>query len=142
MAERISRQAVAEKAIVHAETALLPAHVVDRTFELPTGLYIATAALFLGFMAVTAIGFSDPELILPIAVIVLTIVAGFAIPGMWVKLAPESGRKALTWSRFLAEGIATEHGRVSARDATVQVLILPVLIFLWGVATVTIAALV
>jgi len=142
MAERISRQVVAEKAIVHPESALLPPHEVDRSFELPTGLYIATAALFLGFMAVTAIGFATRELILPVAVIVLFIFAAFGVPAVWVRMVPESRRKSLSWSRFQAEGIATEHGRTSARDATVQVLILPVLIFLWGVATVTIAAIV
>jgi len=142
MAERVSRQLVAEKAIVHPEAALLPPQVVDRSFELPTGLYIATAALFLGFMAVTGIGFATRELILPVAVIVLFIFAAFGVPAIWVRMVPESRRRSLSWSRFQAEGIMTEHGRTSARDATVQVLILPVLIFLWGVATVTIAALV
>jgi hypothetical protein len=142
MAERISRQLVAEKAIVHCEAELFPPHVVDRSFELPTGLYVATVALFLGFMAVTGIGFRSPELILPVAVIVLFIFAAFGVPAIWVRMVPESRRRSLSWSRFQAEGIATEHGRTSARDATVQVLILPALIFLWGIATVIIAAIV
>jgi len=142
MAERISRQAVAEKATVHSEAALLPPHEVDRSFELPTRLYGATAGLFLGFMAVTGIGFRSPELILPAAVIVVFIFMAFAVPAIWVRMVPETRRRSLSWSRFQAEGIATEHGRTSARDATVQVLILPVLIFLWGIATVTIAAIV
>jgi len=142
MAERVSRQAVAEKAIVHSEAAMLPPMAVDRNFELPTALYGATASLYLGFMAAMAIGFGNPELILPIAVIVLLIVAAFGVPAIWVRMAPESRRAAKRWSRFLIDGITTEYGRTSARDAMVQVLILPVLIFLWGIATVTIAALV
>ena len=77
MAERVTRQAVAEKAIVHSEAALLPPHVVDRSFEMPTALYAAVAALFLGFMAVTGIGFATRELILPVGVIVLFIVGFF-----------------------------------------------------------------
>lgn len=142
MAERVSRQLVAEKAIVHSEAALLPPGVVDRSFELPTALYGATVALYLGFMAVMAMGFGNPELILPIAVIVLLIVAAFGVPAMWARMAPETRRAAKTWSRFRLDGIVTEHGRSGARDAMVQVLILPVLIFLWGIAVVVIAALV
>lgn len=142
MAERVSRQLVAEKAIVHTESALLPPHVVDRSFEMPTALYAAVAALFLGFMAVTGIGFATRELILPVAVIVLFIFCFFGVPAVWVRMVPESRRQALTWSNFRMEGIATEHGRVTASQAMVQVLILPVLIFLWGIAVVTIAAIV
>lgn len=143
MAERITRELVAEKAIVHAEipatTAALP---VDRTFELPTGLYGACVALFLGFMAIEAFGFGNPELILPIAVIVLSIVAGFGIPAIWVRMAPGSRKPSKSWGRFMIDGIHTEYGHVTAKEAMVQVLILPVLIFLWGIATVIIAALV
>lgn len=142
MAERVTRQAVAAKAIVHPEAALLPPGVVDRSFELPTRLYVATAALYLGFMAVTAIGFGNTELLLPMAAIVILIAGAFGVPAVWVRMAPGSRRSAKSWSRFRAEGIATEHGNTSARDAMVQVLILPVLIFLWGIAVVIIAALV
>ena len=108
----------------------------------PTALYVATAALYLGFMAVTAIGFGNPELILPMAAIVILIIGAFGIPAIWVRMAPGSRRSAKSWSRFCAEGIVTEYGHTNSRDAMVQVLILPVLIFLWGIATVTIAALV
>ena len=142
MAERVTRQAVAEKAIIHPEAALLPPHLVDRSFEMPSALYVAVAALFLGFMAVTGIVFATRELIIPVAVIVLFIVGFFGVPSIWVRMVPESRRAALSWSRFKMDGIATEHGRVSATQAMVQVLILPVLIFLWGIAVVTIAAVV
>ena len=142
MAERVSRQVIATKAVVHSEAALLAPHEVDRSFELPTALYAASVALFLGFMAVTAVGFGDPELILPMAVIVLSIVAIFGVPAIWVRLAPGNPKSAKSWSRFRLDGIVTGSGHTGARDAMVQVLIMPVLIFLWGVATVIIAALV
>lgn len=142
MAERVTRELVAEKAIVHPEAALLPPGIVDRSFEMPTGLYAAVAALFLGFMAVTGIGFATRELILPLAVIVLFIFAFFGVPAIWVRMVPESRRPSMSWNRFRREGIATEFGRLTANEAMVQVLILPVLIFLWGIATVTIAAIV
>lgn len=142
MAERVSRQAVAAKAVVYSEAALLPLGIVDRSFELPTTLYVVSVALFLGFMAVTAIGFGNPELTLPMAVIVLSIVAVFGVPPVWVRMAPGSHRAAKSWRRFRMDGIVTGSGHTSARDAMVQVLIMPVLIFLWGVAAMIIAALV
>ncbi len=142
MAERVTRELVAEKAIVHTELPVAAALPVDRSFEMPTALYGATVALYLGFMAIAALGFGNPELILPIGVIVLSIVAGFGVPAIWVRMAPGSRKPSMGWSRFRMGGIDTEFGRLTSREAMVQVLILPVLIFLWGIATVTIAALV
>ena len=87
-------------------------------------------------------GFANPEMVLPVAIFAVFVVAGFGVPAMWTRLAPGTRSRALSWERFRREGIITAYGPVSARDASVQVLILPVLIFLWGVFTVTIAALV
>jgi hypothetical protein len=149
MAERISRQQVAEKAAILPEITVTPEVVVarvpttvDRTFELPTALYAWTAGLYLAFMAVMALGFGNPNLVLPLAVMVVLIVAAFGVPAIWTRMAPGSRREPLGWSRFQYEGIRTAFGPSRARDATVQVLILPVLIFLWGLAAVMIAALV
>lgn len=148
MAERLSRQQVAEKAKVLPEITVAPQPLgrapttVDRTFELPNALYGWTAALYLGFMVVMTLGFGNPALILPVAVITLLIVAFFGLPVIWTRMAPQSRRSAMGWSSFQAEGIRTAYGPSKARDASVQVLILPVLIFLWGIAVVAIAALV
>jgi hypothetical protein len=142
MAERIARQLVADKAIIHAEIpAATMAPTVDRTFEMPTALYATMAALFAGFIVVTGIGFRDPEMILPVGICAVFLIGFFGIPAMWVRMGPENISRAASWSRFKAEGIQTAFGRVSARDATVQMLMLPVLILLWGIAVVTIAAL-
>ena len=70
------------------------------------------------------------------------IVAGFGVPALWVRMKPENPQRPISWSRFMSEGIETLSGRLDAKSATVQVLILPTLIFLWGIATVTIAAIV
>ncbi|MXO60268.1 hypothetical protein GRI89_12040 [Altererythrobacter salegens] len=142
MAERVTRQLVAEKATVYTE---LPVHaptIVDRTFELPKSLYAITVAMYLGFLAVMAIGFRTPEMILPMAAFVVSIVAGFGIPTIWSRLNPPTESKPKSWARFAIDGIQTAYGKTAARDAAVQVLILPVLIFAWGVAVVTIAAVV
>ena len=143
MAEQLSRAALAAHATIHAAPPAVPAQPpVDRTFELPAGLYGATVALYLGFVATMAFGFGTPALVIPMAVIVFTIAAGFGIPMIWTRLSPDSGQRPKSAGRFSYEGIVTAYGRSAARDASVQVLILPVLIFLWGIAVVIIAAVV
>jgi len=141
MAERLNRELIAEKAVIHAEAALRAPTEVDRSFELPTGLYAATVGLFLAYLAVMGFGFASPGLILPMAIFTLFIVAAFGVPALWVRMKPENERHALGWSRFVREGIVTQTGRLGAKEATVQVLILPALIFFWGIAVVSIAAL-
>ena len=143
MAQKLNRTAIAAQADVHAE---LPAthepHVVDRTFELPRGLYIATVGCYLAFLATTALAFSAPQLILPMVMFVFFIFAGFGIPTLWAKLSPQNPVKAKSWAKFQRDGITSLTGHNTAAEATVQVLILPVLIVVWGLAVVTIAAIV
>ena len=143
MAEFITREQLALHAITHdTPQARFVQPRVNRSFELPTALYGATVALYLGFVAVMMVGFGNPLLMLPVSVIVLTIIAGFALPTIWTKLTPESGQRPRSLGRFGHDGIMTGSGLSAARDASVQVLILPVLIFCWGIAVVIIAALV
>jgi len=146
MAQMLTREQVAEQAIIHAE--LLPASTyrrnapLDRSFELPTALYALTAGLFLAFVGIMATGFAHPEMILPTAIFALFIVAFFAVPALWARMQPENPVRAKSWARFRREGIQTAYGHVGAGSATAQVLVLPVLIVMWGVAAVTIAAIV
>lgn len=143
MAELLHRDALLEQADIHAQIPAMRAPAqVNRTFELPAVLYATTVACFLGFIGVMALGFGNPGLAIPLAICALFVVAGFGVPMIWTRLAPDAGVKAKSWARFADEGVMTGSGRASARDAAVQVLILPVLIFLWGVCSVVIAALV
>lgn len=142
MAERITRQLVTEKAIVRDEAAVRAPTTVQRGFELPNRLYAATVGLFLAYIALMGWGFAHPELALPLVIFALFIVAAFGVPALWVTMKPDNPQRSMTWGRFMAKGIMTETGHSTAGAATVQVLILPALIFLWGVAVVTIAALV
>lgn len=143
MAQKLSLQAIADSAIIHAAP---PAPIrnapVDRTFELPTRLYAATVAMFLAYIGIMGAGFAHPEMAIPLAIFALFIVAGFGVPMLWTLLAPENPVRAMSWERFRRDGIMTAFGRTTASDATVQVLILPTLILAWGVAAVIIAALV
>jgi hypothetical protein len=117
-------------------------HDVDRTFELPTRLYVATVGLYFAFLAVMAIGFQTREMILPMAIFVIYIVMAFGVPALWVRMKPHHRSRAMDSFDYRENGIATHTGHTKAKDATAQVLILPILIFFWGVATVMIATLV
>jgi hypothetical protein len=112
---------------------------IDRCFELPTGLYAATVALYLGFIAVMAVVLMNPELVLPMVIFAFFIIAGFGTPSLWARMNPAKRERAMSWSTFRHRGIQTATGRLGAGAATVQVLILPTLIFVWGVAAATIA---
>ena len=143
MVEKLNRETIAAQATLHAEPPVARApHVVNRTFELPPALYGATVGCYLAFLGITGLAFANPVLIIPMAIFAFIIVAGFALPTIWTKMDPEAPMKAKSWSRFQRDGIQTLTGHNSAGGATVQVLILPALIVVWGLAVVTIAALV
>lgn len=113
----------------------------DRNFGLPTTFYGATVGCYLGFLVIVGSAFANPVLAIPMAIFVLFIVAGFGIPAVWTRLAGNTSEPQ-TLGEFEARGIMTETGRLAARDATIQVLILPVLLVVWGLAVAVIAALV
>lgn len=113
----------------------------DRNFGLPTALYGATVAGYLGFLLVVGSAFANPVLAIPMAIFVVFIVAGFGVPAMWTRLAGNTSEPA-TLGEFAQRGIMTATGRLAARDASIQVLILPVLLVIWGIAVAVIAAVV
>ena len=76
------------------------------------------------------------------AVFVVFIAMAFGVPAMWMRMKPDHPQRLTPWGRFRQQGIMTAYGRSTAGAATVQVLILPALILLWGLAVVTIAAVV
>jgi hypothetical protein len=80
-------------------------------------------------------------LAIPMAIFVVFIIAGFGVPALWTRLAGNTSAPQ-TMGEFEARGIQTNTGRLAARDATIQVLILPVLLVVWGLAIAVIAALV
>lgn len=113
----------------------------DQSFELPTGLYIAMASLFAGFVGVLSVAFRGGHMAVVYGVIFAFIAAFFAIPAMFPAMAPNR-KKALSWTMFRMRGIQTATGRTSASEATALVLLLPVLIFCFGMAIAAIAMIV
>lgn len=114
---------------------------VDRSFNIPGGFIAATVACYFAFLAVMAVGFGNPGLVIPMVIFAVFIVAGFGVPAIFFRLKGNDS-KPKTMGAFSQEGIMTHTGRLSPRDAGIQILILPVLIVLWACAAVTIAALV
>jgi hypothetical protein len=113
----------------------------DRNFGLPTALYGATVGCYLGFLLIVGSAFANPALAIPLAIIVLLIAAFFAVPAMWTRLR-DNRSEPQTLGEFETRGIMTNTGRLAPRDATIQVLILPVLLVVWGLAVAVIAAVV
>lgn len=112
----------------------------DRGFELPTGLYVATIGAYLAFLAVMAVGFQSRDMLLPMVIFVVYIAMLFGVPTLWARMTPETATAPLTMRAFWDHGIHTYTGHNRAGGATVQVLLLPVMVLLWGVAVVVIAA--
>jgi hypothetical protein len=113
----------------------------DRNFGLPTVLYGATVGCYLGFLLIVGSAFANPGLAIPMAIFVAFIVAGFGVPAVWTRLAGNTTAPQ-TLGEFETRGVMTHTGRLAPRDATIQVLILPVLLVVWGLAVAVIAAIV
>ena len=138
MSKLIAQELINEKArIVDAPQAPT---VVDRTFELPRSLYAGTVACYLGFLGVMAAGFASPGLIIPMAIFAFFIVAAFALPTIWATMQGNGAGRSKGGDEFHSRGIMTNTGMLKSGDVAAQVLVLPVLVLLWGLAVVTIAA--
>lgn len=113
----------------------------DRNFGLPSALYAVTIGCYLGFLVIVGSAFANPVLAIPMAIIVLLIAAFFGVPALWTRLR-DNASQPQTMGEFETRGIMTNTGRLAPRDATIQVLILPVLLVVWGLAVAVIAAVV
>ena len=142
MSQMYHREAVAEKAIVHDHLPNAPRGFFDQSFELPGELYGASLGLFLAFLGVMIAGFGNPGLIIPMAICGIFLAGFYGIPLLFVREAPDISAQAMRWGQYKARGIQTLTGHLPAGEAAVQMLILPVLVLVWGIACVTIAALV
>ncbi len=119
-----------------------PRACTDRGFELPTSIYAAMAAMFLGFVGVLSFAFRNPGMAVPFGIFVVFIAAFFTVPRLWAGMKPEESRtRPLDWSRFMADGVTTATGHTSGREAAVLALLLPFLILCWAIAVAVIAAL-
>ena len=135
------RQLAEARLIVPAPRAPDARACEDRNFGLPTLLFKAYFGLFLGFLGVMAMGFSHPEMAIPFVIFAFFTAAFYVVPALWAGMKPDHGDRPMGMDALLARGIDTQTGRLSGGSAMVQMLILPVLVFLWGLVAVAIAAL-
>lgn len=139
MTIRLDKHVLARSAdLVAAPTE--PRACTDRGFELPTALYVATIGSYLAFLAIMAVGFQSRDMLLPMVIFTAYIAMLFGTPALWARMQPETATRPMTLSAFWEHGVMTYTGHNRAGAAAVQVLLLPVMILLFGVAVVVIAA--
>lgn len=141
MSKQIQEQIESGKARIVGAPTNVAAVQIDRSFNLPGGLYAATVGCYLAFLGVLAVAFLNPVLVIPMVIFALFIVAGFGVPAIFTRLKGNDS-EPMTMGEFERDGIMTNTGRLKPRDATIQVLILPVLIVAWAMAIAVIAAIV
>lgn len=136
-----------DKHVLVRTAALVPAPVADeqractdRGFELPTALYVATIGSYLAFLAIMAVGFQSRDMLLPMVIFTAYIAMLFGVPTLWARMQPDTATPPKSLGAFWEHGIQTYTGHNRAGPAAVQVLMLPVMILLFGVAVVVIAA--
>jgi hypothetical protein len=113
----------------------------DRNFGLPTAVFGVMVGCYLGFLGIMAVAFSSPMLAIPMVIFAVAIIAGFAVPTIWTRLRDNASAPA-TPGEFAAKGVMTNTGPLEPRDAIIQVLTLPVLVVVWGIIALVIAAIV
>ena len=98
---------------------------------------------FLGFVTILTLAFSG-HMAVSFGVIIAFILAFFAVPAIFAHAGTneQRGSRALDWYEFLDKGVLTATGRCRGSEAAILVLMLPFLIFFFGVAVALIAALV
>lgn len=109
-------------------------------FDLHPALYVGTIACYFGFLAIMGIAFMNAELVLPFAIFLIYIAMAFGTPALWARLGERDTRPKPSWDAWLAQGIDTGSGWLGGSAAVAQVMTLPVLIVLWGVAVAIIRA--
>jgi len=137
----MSMHIASDKIDAVADIVTQPVHtVVDRNFGMPGGVYAVSAGGYLAFIAMMATLFANGELAIPLTIFVLFIACAFGIPAVWTRLGSDQHPDAPGWYDFRRKGIQTLSGVLDANSAMVQVLILPVLISVWGLAIAVIVA--
>ncbi len=113
-----------------------------RTFDLHPALFALSCGAYLAYIGIMALAFGEAnaDLAIPLVIFALFIVAGFGTPALFARIAPPPAGEPPRWATFMHDGFECLTGHVSARGAMVQILIMPALILVWGIAIAIIAA--
>jgi len=131
-------------AAAQATTARAPAAIghnrpAPHVFDLHPALHVAVFGGFFVYLGIMWSAFADPGLAIPFVIFAFFIAAFFVVPAMWARMAGATGTHE-SWADFLRDGIDTGSGRLSAGSAIAQVMIMPAMLILWGLAVAIIRA--
>lgn len=104
MAEHISQQKLTRIATVSDGPARTH---FDRYFGLPPGIYAWTVGLYLAFVGLMALLFSNRELVIPLVVISGFVAFAFGVAAVWTKMSPDNNTSPMTWGQLSSRGIET-----------------------------------
>ncbi|MBA4048315.1 MAG: hypothetical protein C0476_07225 [Sphingomonas sp.] len=108
-------------------------------FDLHPMLHVAVFGSFFVYLGIMWAAFADPGLAIPFVIFMIFLAAFFVVPALWARIAAPVGQVE-SWEDFRQQGISTASGWLSANDATVQVLTMPAMLILWGLAVAIIRA--
>jgi Flp pilus assembly protein TadB len=119
--------ALFEEAVVHVAPPLRR-NRGERVFDLHPGVHAMVAGAWMTFVAILCTAFMGPDLIVPAAIVVISVVALFVTPALWARVVPDDGLRRQSWGEFLQEGVECITGRLTAGQALAQIMTLPVLL--------------
>ena len=105
-----------------------------RAFDLHPAVHGLTIAAYAVFATILCTTFMAPGMIVPAAIVAVSVVALFLTPGLWARVVPDEGKPKQSWSEFMDEGVDTITGRLSAGAAMAQILTLPALVVCLAIA--------
>lgn len=108
-------------------------------FDLHPALHVAVFGGFAVYLAIMWAAFADPGLAIPFVIFGFFLAAFFVVPAQWARMAPDAGPRA-SWADFRREGLDTGSGHLTANAALAQVIIMPAMLILWGLAIAVIRA--
>lgn len=110
-------------------------------FDLPPVLHGAVFGGFAVYLAIMWSAFADPGLAIPFVIFAVFLAASFVVPALWARTVPAVGERE-RFADFMRDGIMTGSGFLDGNAALAQVLIMPAMLILWGLAVATIRVLV
>lgn len=117
----------------HEVRVVLPGSRVERVFGLHPALHIGVYGGFFLYLGILWSAFGEPGLVIPFAIFFIFLSAAFVVPALWARVAPNDGAKT-NWQQFLAGGFECATGHLDAGAVIAQVMLMPVMLVVWGLA--------
>lgn len=100
----------------------------ERAFDLHPGVHAMVIVAWMSFIGILLAAFMSPGLALPAVICVIGAASLFVTPGLWARVKGNDGLPKQSWAEFMEEGVDTFTGRLAAKEALGQIMILPVLL--------------